>query len=244
MSYGVGVQVPSPAPSSERTLLRSDFSFAKKNQSCAPSFLLFREKARLHRRTACKRAVLRRFTHYHFFTIPRLWREGTFWGQFSHVMASFLVRRIFCKKHGFTAAPFPHKSSAFAGAQNHYPPVSLLLIFREKSRSIRLLVCKRTRNGSQSLPAFHDMVSSAQPKSPAATAFVAKSCKNTRTTSRRAFWFAVFFCKKHGFTLSAAAPFSQESSLGLPVRLQVRSRRQAVATTFLRYCALRTLKNS
>ena len=89
----VEVQVLLSAPSSERTLLRSDFSFAKKNQSHASSFLLF----------------------------------------------------------------------------------------REKSRSVRLLVCKRTRDGSQSLSTFHDIASSAQPKSPAATEFVAKSCKNTRT---------------------------------------------------------------
>lgn len=60
----------------ERTLFRSDFCYTK-NQSHVPSFLLFR-KARSHRRTACKRAVLRRFTHYHFFTIPRLRREVSF----------------------------------------------------------------------------------------------------------------------------------------------------------------------
>ena len=40
---------------SERTLLRSDFSM-QKNQSHAPSFLLFRKKARSARLFACKRA--------------------------------------------------------------------------------------------------------------------------------------------------------------------------------------------
>ena len=40
---------------SERTLLRSDFSL-QKNQSHAPSFLLFRKKARSARLFACKRA--------------------------------------------------------------------------------------------------------------------------------------------------------------------------------------------
>ena len=31
------------------------------------------------------------------------------------------------------------------------------------------------------------------------------------TTSRRAFWFAAFFIKKYGFTLSAAAPLSRKT---------------------------------
>ena len=62
--------------------------------------------------------------------------------------------------------------------QSHAPS---FLLFREKSRSVRLLVCKRTRDGSQSLPTFHDIVPSAQPKFPATTAFAGKSCKNTRT---------------------------------------------------------------
>ena len=46
---------PLVSTTSERTLLRSDFSF-KKNQSHAPSFLLFRKKARSARLFACKRA--------------------------------------------------------------------------------------------------------------------------------------------------------------------------------------------
>ena len=58
------------------------------------------------------------------------------------------------------------------------------LLFREKSRAVRLLVCKRTRDGSQSLPIFHDIAPSAQPKSPAATAFADKSCKNARTSQK------------------------------------------------------------
>ena len=60
-------------------------------------------------------------------------------------------------------------------AKISHPPASLLLLFREKSRSARLLVCKRTRDGSQSLPTFHDIAPSAQPKSPAATVFAGKS---------------------------------------------------------------------
>ena len=45
---------PSSATTSERTLLRSDFSM-QKNQSHAPSFLLFRKKARSARLFGCKR---------------------------------------------------------------------------------------------------------------------------------------------------------------------------------------------
>ena len=48
-----------------------------------------------------------------------------------------------------------------------HPPASLLFIFREKSRSVRLLVCKRTRSASQSLPTFHDTAPSEQLKSAA-----------------------------------------------------------------------------
>ena len=127
MSYGVGVQVPSPAPRRNKFRLFRFFIYHKKSVTCS--------------------------------TVP----------------------------------PFPHKSGAFAGAPNHHPPASLLLLFREKSRSIRLLVCKRTRDGSQSLPTFHDMAPSAQPKFPAATAFVGKSCKNTRTTSEQVSLVPIFY---------------------------------------------------
>ncbi len=62
-----------------------------------------------------------------------------------------------------------------------HPSASLLFPFREKSRSIRLLVCKRTCDGSLSLPTSREIASSAQPKSHAAIMFTAKSCKNTCT---------------------------------------------------------------
>ena len=60
VEYLNGVQVaagsnPVTPTTSERTMLRSDFSFTKKNQSRAPSFLLFRKKARLLRLCLCKR---------------------------------------------------------------------------------------------------------------------------------------------------------------------------------------------
>ena len=119
MKYFVQVQVLLPAPSSERTLLRSDFSL-QKNQSRAPSFLLF----------------------------------------------------------------------------------------REKSRSVRLLVCKRTRDGSQSLPTFHDIAPSAQPKSLATTAFADQSCKNTRTTSTRTMFS---FLESHRLTHTVAPPLRKKS---------------------------------
>ena len=38
--------------------------------------------------------------------------------------------------------------------QKSHPPASLLLLFRKKSRSARLLGCKRPRNDSLSLPTF------------------------------------------------------------------------------------------
>ncbi len=51
----VAGSIPVTSSTSERTLLRSDFSL-QKNQSHAPSFLLFRNKARSARLFACKRA--------------------------------------------------------------------------------------------------------------------------------------------------------------------------------------------
>ena len=45
---------PTGGATSERTLLRSDFSYAK-NQSHVPSFLLFRKKARSAQLLTCKR---------------------------------------------------------------------------------------------------------------------------------------------------------------------------------------------
>ena len=71
--------------------------------------------------------------------------------------------------------------SDFLCKQKNQLLVPPLLLFCKKSRSVRLLVCKRTRGGSQSLPTFQDIAPSAQPKSLAATAFAAKSCKYTRT---------------------------------------------------------------
>ena len=60
--------------------------------------------------------------------------------------------------------------------QSHAPS---FLLFREKSRSVRLLVCKRTHDGSQSLPTFHDIVHSVHTKTLDFTAFSHKSRKNT-----------------------------------------------------------------
>ena len=55
------------------------------------------------------------------------------------------------------------------------------LLFREKSRSVRLFVCKRTHDGSLSLPTFHDIVRFTHMKTLDFTVFLQKSCKNTRT---------------------------------------------------------------
>ena len=66
-----------------------------------------------------------------------------------------------------TSEQSPLCSDLFFSKISH-PPASLLLLFREKSRSVCLLVCKRTRDGSLSLPTFHDIAPSPQPKSPAA----------------------------------------------------------------------------
>ena len=55
------------------------------------------------------------------------------------------------------------------------------LLFREKSRSVRLLVCKRTRDGSQSLPTFHDIAHSVRTKTLDFIIFLTKSYKNNRT---------------------------------------------------------------
>ena len=71
-------------------LLRSDFSFRKKNQVRAPSFLLFRKKARSARLFACKRThdgslSLSTFCdcapaaqRYHFWTVKSRWRKVRF----------------------------------------------------------------------------------------------------------------------------------------------------------------------
>ena len=59
---------------------------------------------------------------------------------------------------------------------------------------------------------------------------------------RKHYFLAATFLQKSPFALNAAAPCSQKSPLSSPVCLQARSQRQAVATSFLRYCALRALK--
>ena len=60
------------------------------------------------------------------------------WGRGSHVGASVKSLALFlCKKQS--------------------SPKTLLLLFRKKARSIRLLACKRTRDGSLSLPPFCEL---------------------------------------------------------------------------------------
>ena len=86
-----------------------------------------------------------------------------------HVGAKFaLFRLIFYKNKvirvGTDFAPFFYAEKP--------PPASLLLLIRRKVRSARLLACKRAHNGKLSLPLFCDIAPSAQPKSPAATAFM------------------------------------------------------------------------
>ena len=67
---------PTGGATSERTLLRSDFSYAK-NQSHVPSFLLFRKKARSARLFACKR------THNGLLSLPPFCDTGAFGAQIS-----------------------------------------------------------------------------------------------------------------------------------------------------------------
>ena len=75
------------------------------------------------------------------------------------------------------------------------PPAPLLLLFREKSRSVRLLVCKRTRDGSQSLPTFHDYAPSAQNNPLDFTVFARKSCKDIRVTTEQVYLVLFFYGK-------------------------------------------------
>ena len=63
-------------------------------------------------------------------------------------------------------------------------PAPLFLLFRKRSRSARLLGCKRSRDGSLSLPPFCGCACGAK---------ISKLF--TLPTSRRTFWFAVFLCK-------------------------------------------------
>ena len=106
-----------------------------------------------------KRAVFMRICSLPTFREYTSAAQGMIFAQLSHVGTYFAPFRFFYTKN-----------------QSHAPS---FLLFREKSRSARLLVCKRTRDGSQSLPTFHDIAPSAQPKFPAASVFMGKSCKNT-----------------------------------------------------------------
>ena len=66
--------------------------------------------------------------------------------------------------------PAPRRSKLCIACSDFFKNQSalmpLLLLFREKSRSVRLLVCKRSRDGSQSLPTFHDIAPSAHSQNP------------------------------------------------------------------------------
>ena len=129
-------------------------------------------------------------------------------------------------------------------AKISHPPASLLLLFRKKSRSARLFVCKRTRDGSQSLPTFHDIAPLAQPKSPAATAFVGKSCKNTRTSrSKVRFVPTYFFTKIRGSPTSLLLLFRKKARLLRLCPCKRGHNTSAALAAFLRYCALRAHEN-
>ena len=97
------------------------------------------------------------------------------------------------------------------------------LLFREKSRSVRLFVCKRTHDGSLSLPTFHDIVRFTHMKTLDFTVFLRKSCKNTRTNSEQALLVPSFFAKNQShaaphsfFTKRFACIFTHRGSQTLP----------------------------
>ena len=150
--------------------------------------------------------------------------QDIIFAQLSHVGTDFAPFRFFYTKN-----------------QSHAPS---FLLFREKSRSVRLLVCKRTRDGSQSLSTFHDIAPSAQPKSPAATAFVGKSCKNTRTSrSKVRFVPTYFFTKISRSPTSLLLLFRKKARLLRLCPCKRGHNTSAALAAFLRYCALRAHEN-
>ena len=138
-------------------------------------------------------------------------------------MVSFLVP-VYTSERTLLRSDFPLQKNQLRAPS--------FLLFREKSRAVRLLVCKRTRDGSQSLPTFHDIAPSAQPKSLAATAFADKSCKNTRIfffvkvslwtpapSSSRTLYRSRRLFKSHRLTYAVACPLAILSRFSLSRRI-------------------------
>ena len=103
---------PSAPATSERTLLRSDFCLHK-NQSHAPSFLLFRKKLRLLRLCPCKRG------HNAATSLLPFPRVRIIFGRWSHVGAKFALLRFSLSRKTsarFLTPPYPRNACwAFRG---------------------------------------------------------------------------------------------------------------------------------
>ena len=99
--------------------------------------------------------------------------------------------------------------------ENQSSLIPLLFLFRKKSRSAHLFVCKRTHDGSLSLPTFCDIAHFVRLKNLGFTVFFDKFCKNTRTTSEQSSLCSVFLCRKTSARF-LAPPFPKKSTaLGL-----------------------------
>ena len=104
--------------------------------SLHPSFLLFREKSRSVRLLVCKRTHdgSQSLSTFHEYTCGARY---LFWtADPRRIKVRFIPFRFFISIKN----------------QSHAPS---FLLFREKSRSVRLFVCKRTCDGSLSLSTFH-----------------------------------------------------------------------------------------
>ena len=73
--------------------------------------------------------------------------------------SSFFAKGHVCFGYAFASARItpPLHYQLFTGWRLTAQLLSLLLLFREKSRLFRLCVCKRTHNASAALPTFHGL---------------------------------------------------------------------------------------
>ncbi len=118
----------------------------------------------------------------------------------------------------------------------------LLLFFRKRPRSARLFACKRSHNGSLSLPAFRGRRASRRGGWGGARVPHRKTRHVGASSVSLAPAFFILFQNPER-AHAAAPPFPQKAPLGSPVRLQARSQRLAVATGLLRLPRLAARKD-
>ena len=142
---------PIISATSEWTLLHSDFLFHKKSVITLRHSSFF-AKGHVRVGYSLASALITPLAHYQPFAVCAL-RRSCF------PCSSFSVKSHVCFGYAFASARItpPLHYQLFTVWRLTAQLLSLLLLFRKRSRSRRILTCKRAHNASTALPTFHGL---------------------------------------------------------------------------------------